>query len=174
MLKGSLDGGNVFRLRKLAVIASALLALGGTALVSAGPASADTGAFTNNNAGGTSLSAWDRGTGLVVYMVGPMAGDTTFIWHPNDATTEIRAQDSQDCMQVVPSESYEVRMAVCDGGTDQMFIPNPVSGGHEFISDSHTNLCLNDDYNNPTNALLNATTCNSDAAAETDQTFFSG
>jgi hypothetical protein len=163
----------VLLVRKLLVIASALLALGSTALVFAGPASAATGTFTNFPVSGPTLSADDRGDGLYVDMV-TAAFAATFIWHPSDATTEIRAQDSQDCMQVVASSSYEVRIANCDGGTDQTFIPNPVSGGYEFILDSDTSLCLNDHYDNPSGADLNATTCNSDAAAETDQTFFAG
>jgi hypothetical protein len=162
------------KLRQRALVTVAATAvLGVMGAVAAVPASADTGTFTNDPVAGPILSAQNRGVGLFVNMV-TAAFASSFVWHPNDATTEIRVRDTQDCMQVVPSSSYEVRIAACDGGADQTFIPNPVPGGYEFIWDSNTSLCLNDHYDNEPTADLNATTCNSDPAAETDQTFFSG
>jgi hypothetical protein len=81
-------------------------------------------------------------------MTDPYDG-STWIWHPNDATTEIREQNSNDCMQVVPSSNDQVRLAICDGAADQTFIPSQqYSGplGFWFKSELSGDLCLNDHW----------------------------
>jgi hypothetical protein len=149
----------VLQVRKLAVIASALLALGSAAVVfSSGPAFADSNVtFCNTNTNSSDLCAVSTG---IPHFINMEVLGSTWVYYPNDATTEIRQYDTNDCMQVVPSSANEVRVAVCDSGSDQEFVPTAVSGGHTYRSELSGNLCLNDHWQV---SALNAAPCNGGA-----------
>jgi hypothetical protein len=139
----------MLHMHKLIVIASALLGLGSAAVVFTGPAYAATSPVAFCDTTLHSGNVYCAG-GIFPDFVTMGAGTgTLWAYHPSNDTTEFRLGDSQDCMQVIPSSTppNRVRVAACDGGTDQMFIPVAQDGGHSYIWDSgNDNQCLNDHW----------------------------
>jgi hypothetical protein len=141
----------VLRVRKLAVIASAVLALGSVSLAFPGSASASTtGPLCNLNLGGTTLCASGGSSG---YVSMSDSGGSTWIYHPNVSTTTIRLQGTNDCM-TVDANNNRITMTGCIGGVDQLFEP---SAGEIFTTDLDYDGCLNDHYQV---SQLNVATCN--------------
>jgi hypothetical protein len=152
MQEGTLSiGGKLLFIRKMAVIASAVLALGSAGLAFSGPASADTTQLCNNNLGGTSACAYTSGSGYVSMA----AAGSIWIYHPNTSATEIRLDGTNDCM-TIDSGNSRIEMATCESSTDQLWAPTSTSGGFTYTSESNAE-CLNDHYQLNE---VNVATCN--------------